>query len=126
VTIDLKAMTRKELHAFKKRVETQLERIEKEEMKIALKAAEQVARKHGFSLAELTEATSSKPVKSKPKGPKAPPKYVHPEDSNVTWTGRGRQPHWIKEGLAGGKSLEHFLLAPASKKSRRPAKNDEG
>ena len=126
MTIDLKAMGRKELEAFKKRVETHLERIEKADMNIALKAAEQAARKHGFTLAELTGAVSAKSAKPKPKGPKSPPKYVHPEDSSVTWTGRGRQPKWIKEGIAGGKNLEHFLLAPASKKSRRPPKKQEG
>jgi len=118
MAVDLKGMGRKELEALKKRIETQLGRLDKADMKLALKAAEQAARKHGFSLGDLTDAAPAKAAKrSKPKakGPKSPPKYAHPENPLVTWTGRGRQPDWIKEGLAAGKQLAHFLIEEEQK-----------
>ncbi len=41
---------------------------------------------------------------------KVAPKYRHPEDSSVTWTGRGRKPKWILELLEQGKTLEDLEI----------------
>ena len=52
--------------------------------------------------------------------PKVLPKYQNPKDPAETWSGRGKQPHWVQAQLKAGKKLEHFLLAqskPAQKKS---------
>jgi DNA-binding protein H-NS len=37
-------------------------------------------------------------------------RFRNPTDESQTWTGRGRQPKWIAEGLAGGKSLDDFKI----------------
>jgi DNA-binding protein H-NS len=37
-------------------------------------------------------------------------RFRNPADEAQTWTGRGRQPKWIAEGLAGGKSLDDFRI----------------
>jgi DNA-binding protein H-NS len=37
-------------------------------------------------------------------------RFRNPADASQTWTGRGRQPKWIAEGLAGGKSLDDFRI----------------
>lgn len=37
-------------------------------------------------------------------------RYRNPADNTQTWTGRGRQPKWIAEGLSGGKSLDDFRI----------------
>jgi len=34
--------------------------------------------------------------------------YRNPADQSQTWTGRGRQPKWIADALAKGKSLDDF------------------
>jgi DNA-binding protein H-NS len=31
-------------------------------------------------------------------------KYRHPENSEITWSGRGRQPGWFKDAIEAGKS----------------------
>jgi hypothetical protein len=52
-----------------------------------------------------------------PKEPKAVPreaKYQHPDDSAKQWSGRGRQPGWVKDWLDAGKSLEDAKIAPVS------------
>jgi DNA-binding protein H-NS len=41
---------------------------------------------------------------------KALPRYRNPADSGPTWTGRGRQPRWIAEALASGRSLDEFKI----------------
>ena len=33
-------------------------------------------------------------------------KYRHPENSALTWAGRGKRPQWIIEWLASGRTLE--------------------
>lgn len=33
-------------------------------------------------------------------------KFGHPDDPTKQWTGRGRQPAWIKDWTASGKTLE--------------------
>ncbi|MDN4061674.1 H-NS histone family protein [Massilia sp. YIM B02769] len=38
------------------------------------------------------------------------PQYENPADSSQTWSGRGRQPKWVAEALAGGKKLDQFRM----------------
>ncbi|MDK8873411.1 H-NS histone family protein [Paracoccus sp. SSJ] len=63
-----------------------------------------VAKEHGFSLGELAEITPAQ------KRATVAPKYRHPENPEITWSGRGRKPAWIVEGLEAGKSLEDFAI----------------
>lgn len=46
-------------------------------------------------------------------------KYQNPKDSSETWSGRGRQPLWLKKELREGKNLEHFLITRATINKRR-------
>jgi DNA-binding protein H-NS len=41
---------------------------------------------------------------------KGVPRYRNPADSGQTWTGRGRQPRWVAEALASGRSLDDFKI----------------
>jgi len=38
------------------------------------------------------------------------PRYRNPADGSQTWSGRGRQPKWVVEALAGGKTLDELLF----------------
>lgn len=96
---DLSTLNRQELLSLSSAIEKQLTKVEKQERKAAMEAAEKAAREHGFSLSELT---SSKSVKAK-----APAKYRHPENPDLTWSGRGRRPEWIKNA---GNDLSAFEI----------------
>jgi DNA-binding protein H-NS len=37
-------------------------------------------------------------------------KYRHPKDASLEWTGRGRQPRWVVEWLAGGGKIEGLAV----------------
>jgi DNA-binding protein H-NS len=37
-------------------------------------------------------------------------KYRHPENAELTWTGRGRKPVWVQELLTAGKTLEDLAI----------------
>ena len=37
------------------------------------------------------------------------PKYQNPNNAAQTWSGKGKQPHWVEQALAQGKTLESLL-----------------
>ncbi len=48
--------------------------------------------------------------KSVRKGKKVPPKYRHPSDPDMQWSGRGMKPTWLKELLAKGNKIEKYAI----------------
>jgi DNA-binding protein H-NS len=42
--------------------------------------------------------------------PKVHPKYRNPERPSETWSGRGRQPHWVGAQLRSGKRVDDLLI----------------
>ncbi len=100
---DLDALTLDELKSLQKDVAKAITSFEARQKAEARLAAEAVAREAGFSLQELLEGA--------PKG-KAPvaPKYRHPENPELTWSGRGRKPNWFVAALEQGKTPEDMLI----------------
>lgn len=102
--IDLNALTLSELKQLERDVARAIATYELRRVAEAKAEVEELARKLGFKLAELVEAPGGKKVSS------TAPKYRNPENPEQTWTGHGRQPKWIKEALASGKSLDEFAI----------------
>jgi len=102
--VNLAKMTVIELQTLRKEIDVAIVAAEKTARKKALAEASEVVAKHGFSLDELLNEAKSV------KKPARPAKYAHPEDPNVTWSGMGRQPGWIKEALAAGTPLDTLLI----------------
>ena len=98
----LEKMSREELESLRKDVDKALVSLESRRKAEARAAAEKAAREHGFSLDDIVKTTK--------KGGKSPAKFRNPDDPTQTWTGRGRQPAWIKDALANGKSVDDFLI----------------
>ena len=46
--------------------------------------------------------------------PEVHPKFRNPNPPHQTWSGRGKQPVWLRELLGKGKSLETFRIQPAA------------
>jgi DNA-binding protein H-NS len=46
--------------------------------------------------------------------PRVLPKYQNPKNPAETWSGRGKQPRWVKGQLLAGKKLDRFLIAGQS------------
>ncbi|MBS1303452.1 H-NS histone family protein [Loktanella sp. SALINAS62] len=106
--IDLNSISLDDLKKLQKDVGKAIDGYEQKQRKEALTAAEAVAREHGFTLAELTGA-SIKKTKAV-----SPPMYRHPENPEQTWTGRGRQPDWMKEAIENGHTKDEFLISAVS------------
>ena len=51
--------------------------------------------------------------KVKVKAAKGVPKYQHPENPSLTWSGRGPKPKWVKEWIASGRPVSDFEIRDA-------------
>lgn len=93
---DLEALSLPELKKMQKDIAKAISTFEARQKAEARTKVEAVAREMGYSLAELVGTDS------KPKRTPAAPKYQHPKDPAVTWSGRGRKPKWFVDALASG------------------------
>jgi len=100
---DVDGMSLSELRKLKKEVDRAITTYQERRRAEVAQELESIAREKGFTLSELSGAArrKRKPVK---------PKYRSPDDPAVTWSGRGRRPHWVKEALDHGKSLEDLAI----------------
>jgi DNA-binding protein H-NS len=51
--------------------------------------------------------------------PPVRPKYRNPNNPSETWSGRGKQPRWLRPQLRAGRRLDDFLIDRASGQKRR-------
>lgn len=98
-------MNRDELVDLRKQVDKALKSYEKRKLEEARREAAKAAAEFGYSLNDLRGGD-----KGKPKGAKLPPKYAHPDQPGLTYSGRGRKPKWLQERLDAGASLDDFLI----------------
>jgi DNA-binding protein H-NS len=104
MAVDLKGMSLKQLEKLAADVAKEVDTRASKQKEAAIKAAQKVAKTHGFELSELLGEAPAKRTRRKaaPKA-KLPPKYKNPENPSQTWSGRGRQPDWYKSAIAAGK-----------------------
>ncbi|MDG1738201.1 MAG: H-NS histone family protein [Paracoccaceae bacterium] len=102
MNFDLNSMSKDELVALRSDVDKALKSIDGRRKADALKAAQEAAKEHGFTLAELTDG--AKPTK------KVAAKFVNPDNAAQTWSGRGRQPIWFRDALANGASEDDLAI----------------
>lgn len=101
--IDLESMSMEELTQLSADIKKAMATLEKRRRKEARDAMEKVAREFGMSVSEVLGSTSA-PKRSA--GASAPAKYANPANKAQTWSGRGRQPAWYKDAIAGGAKPE--------------------
>ena len=106
--IDLSGYNLSELKGLQYDIEKEIKGREQQDVKKARDQILAIAQEAGISVAELLANATSK-TKNK-NVQKVKPKYQNPADSTQTWTGRGRQPRWIVDGVAGGKALDDFRI----------------
>ena len=102
---DLEALSLTELKKMQKDVTKAISTYEVRQKAEARTKVEAVAREMGYSMAELVGRDS------KPKRTPVAPKYQHPENPAVTWSGRGRKPQWFVDALAVGKTAGELAIS---------------
>lgn len=102
MAINLEKMSQEELLQLQKDVKKALTTYQERRRKEALIEMQEVARRHGLDLADV--------VKTSKRGTVSAPKFRHPENAELTWAGRGRQPRWVKEALESGQTLDDMRI----------------
>ncbi len=103
--IDLEKLSLSELKSLQKEIAKSIAEFGNRRKVEALGALEEHAKALGFSLAELT----GKKVR-KARAGSGTPKYRHPENPEVTWSGMGRKPAWFTAAIEAGKAPESMAV----------------
>ncbi|SFQ21509.1 H-NS histone family protein [Tranquillimonas alkanivorans] len=103
----LEHLSKDDLLKLQKDVDRAVMQVDERLRREARRKAAEVAQEYGISLEELIGNTPAKARR-----PKSPPKYAHPENPEQTWSGRGRQPAWVKEHIEAGRDIEELAIKP--------------
>ncbi len=114
------------LRQEKNKIEKAIAAREAKEKKEAMAKVAAVAKEAGLELSELLApdptvqkrpsgkragtASATRKKASKDRRTKVAPKYQNPDDPDTQWTGRGRQPVWVREFLNSGGTLEAITI----------------
>jgi DNA-binding protein H-NS len=102
--IDLSKLSIEELQALARDIETEIVTRRAAEKERVLNQMRELAGSLGMTLEELLREERGG-VST------APPKYRHPDNPGLTWSGRGKRPAWINEALASGKTLDDLVAS---------------
>lgn len=98
--LDLNGMSLAELKKLQKNISKAIDGYSDRKKLEAKSALEAHAQELGFTLAELVGGKKMR------KSSVPMPKYQHPANPEITWSGRGRKPGWFKDVIAAGKTPE--------------------
>lgn len=99
--MNLSNMSIGELRSLQDRAAQEIKARQNQEV---VKAREQIlaiAQSVGVPLDDLIRSTKAAKVSKK-----VAVQYRHPENALLEWTGRGRQPNWVKAWVDEGKSID--------------------
>jgi DNA-binding protein H-NS len=98
--MDLSKLSASDLRDLQEQLAQELSKREHEEVNKAREQILAIAHSVGIPLKDLI--TSSPRARQR----KGVTRYRHPANASLQWSGRGRQPRWIKEWLASGHPLD--------------------
>lgn len=109
--MDISKLSIPELEELATRIPGEIQKRKLAEKQSVLAEVKALAAARGFGLEDLLGNKASAPIKAT-KGVRKPAKvkYRHPQQAELTWTGRGRQPRWIAEWIAGGNKIEALAV----------------
>lgn len=105
--IDLSQHTLADLRKLQEQVKEEMKSREAQEIQRAREQILAIAQGVGLPL----EALLAKGVKGIKKPGSVAVRFQHPENESQKWTGRGRQPKWVKEWVDSGKELDKLLVS---------------
>jgi DNA-binding protein H-NS len=103
---ELNSMSLDQLKKLKKDIDKAITSFEARRISEARKALEAKAAELGVSLSDILGATPAKRAKAA-----VAAKYAHPENSALSWSGRGRRPQWIIELEAKGGNRADYAIS---------------
>jgi DNA-binding protein H-NS len=107
----LERLSLEDLRALEKELPKQIERVEREQRRMAFDEIEKKAAEVGLSKADLRSRYGGSVSATKP--PKPTTVFRHP-DTGDEWAGRGRRPQWLNEFEAKGGDLSSIEIRSES------------
>ncbi len=111
--MDLSNLSLQELRSLENQLKSEIKRRENEDMARAREQILAIAHSVGIPLKDLIGAKAGRGGAATATGaPRAAVavRFRHPADPSLQWTGRGRQPKWVVEWLAGGQSMDDLRV----------------
>jgi DNA-binding protein H-NS len=102
--MDLSKYSAADLRDLQEQVKRELKKRETQDLQKAKEEIFAIAQRVGLPLKDLI-ATNPRG-----KGGTVAARYRNPADASQQWTGRGRQPKWVKDWLDGGKSIDDLRI----------------
>jgi DNA-binding protein H-NS len=107
--MDLSNMSLGDLRNLQEQIKQEMKQREQQEVQKAREQIMAIAQSVGVPLKDLI-ATGGRGAKAGTKSGSVAVRYRNPDDESQQWTGRGRQPKWVKEWVEGGKSLDKLRI----------------
>lgn len=98
--MNLSGMSIADLRNLQEQVKHELKKRESQEVAKAREQIFAIAHSVGVPLKELIAGNT------RVKTGKVAMRYRHPADASLQWTGRGRQPKWVKDWTHSGQSID--------------------
>jgi len=96
----LAALTMAQLRDLQEKVQQELSSRERDDLNQAREQIRMIAQQAGIPLKQLMLGDLPQ------RAGKVTVRYRHPDNAAEQWTGRGRQPLWVKNWIASGKSID--------------------
>ena len=110
MAIDLNGLSVAELEKLIVDAKARIETVKKQQFSELRRALEAQARTAGFDIYELFSGGRAKAPAAASDKKAVAAKYRNPSNNLQTWTDRGKQPHWVRDAIAGGKTLEQLAI----------------
>jgi DNA-binding protein H-NS len=102
--MDLSNLSASELRNLQEQVKRELKKRESQDLQQAKDEIFAIAQRVGLPLKDLI-ATNPRG-----KGGTVAARFRNPSDAGQQWTGRGRQPKWVKDWVESGKSIDDLRI----------------
>jgi DNA-binding protein H-NS len=100
--MDLTNMSSAQLRDLQEQLKRELKKREGQDLAKAREEILAIAQSVGLPVKDLIGAGGAPRAKTG----KVQPRYRNPDNASQQWTGRGRQPKWVKDWLEAGKSID--------------------
>jgi DNA-binding protein H-NS len=107
--MDLSNMSSAQLRDLRKQLERELKKRESEDLAKAREQILAIAQSVGVPVTELI-GNGLRAGKSGKGGGTVAARFRNPADASQQWTGRGRQPKWVREWVDAGKSIDGLRI----------------
>jgi DNA-binding protein H-NS len=100
--MDLSGLSVADLRALQEQVAQEIKKREREEVVKAREQIMAIAQSVGIPLKDLIGSDA----RAKDANGVTTVRYRHPSDKSLRWSGRGRQPKWVKDWVASGQPMD--------------------